>query len=95
MSAGWVPAESCEGESSLPLPCLHVVDAQPGYSLAASIVQSLPSPSINILPCCVSVQIPPFYKNTSHTGVGPTLMISSYLDYPQRAYLQKGHVHRY
>lgn len=33
--------------------------------------------SSNGIPVCVSVQVFPFYKDTSHLGLGPTLMTST------------------
>ena len=65
MSTDWVPAESSEEESSLPLPYLQIVDTQPGCSLAASFVPVSAFPFNQHSPLLrVSVQISAFYKNT-------------------------------
>ena len=59
--------------------CLHTVwwgPAIPGVPwLAAASFQSLPPSSRGILPVCLSAfQFPSSYKDTSHIGLGPTLV---------------------
>ena len=78
-TAGLVPSESCEGESvhaSLPASGGRPAIVAIPWLIETS-PRSLPASSRSVLPVCVYVRTSPFYKNTSHVGLGPTPMTSS------------------
>ena len=87
--AGLVSSKGCKGES--------VPGLSPNFWWPlASLVNRWWSSWVFASSClCACVQIPLFYMDTSHAGLGPTLMTSFWCDHWQRPYFQINHVPRY
>ena len=75
--AGLVPSEGCEGFTPLP------ASGRLSGPLQTAIFCVFTASSLCV---CLCVQTSPFYIDSSHTGLGPSLVTSSYVDHLQRPY---------
>ena len=95
MSAGLVPSQG-EDQSHKPSPSFWRFAGNLCHPLAtgsiapvSALILTWPSPCVPVssgrfpaVHVCFWVQISPFYRDTSHIGLGPTLMASLYLNHP-------------
>lgn len=77
MWAGLVPSEGCEGSRRLP------ASASLRGPLRTATFCVFTASSLCV---CLCVQTSPLYMDSSRTGLGPSLVTSSYVDHLQRPY---------
>lgn len=74
--AGLVPSEGCEEQSCLSAFCWFAGNPA-RFSAQRCTIRLRPVFTGASMCLCLCVQIPPFQKDTSHTGLGPSLTTSS------------------